>query len=250
MKYRNKEYGTADQPQSRAISAQRDAGRNTPVWARPDLVDLEAFVARYVDEVYGPDAKKRPTTITGFEAKLLARVWVERIREVHEDWHVYGSISGGVDQEMHGWLRLEHLVDGGLLTWVDVDQIAEDVFIDAHDAAVKAGPPPKTKAEAWGREAELIPDAELPTAVDEDNALEYFHQKWLRSPVPAVPQVVRGSLARVRAQLVSDGLALAAESCLLGVYAHAWACGVEPLGFPTDERSVAVIRELLSAGDE
>jgi hypothetical protein len=146
---------------------------------------------------------------------------------------------------MHGWLRLEHLVGGGLLTWVDVDQIAEDVFVDANEAALKAGQPPQTKAEVWGLQADVIPDPELPTHRNADRALEYFHQKWLRSPVPAIPRVVRGSLARVRARLVSDGLAWAAEQCLFGAYVTAWGEGIEPLSFPTDDGSVARIEAML-----
>jgi hypothetical protein len=102
------------------------------------VVRIGNFVIGAVDHVNGASSERRTLAISRYEAKLLARHWLEVIEDIERWWAESEQVgSSEMRERAYGYKRVDELIDSGLITVAEAQTINEEVWL-AHAAEWQA----------------------------------------------------------------------------------------------------------------
>jgi hypothetical protein len=95
--------------------------------ARPHTDQLDEWLTApfcgigHLDEINGDSAQTRTVAISRFEARLIAKHWVERLARAHRFFSLGYSGSREIREDVYCPHRLQVLLNAGLITKPEID---------------------------------------------------------------------------------------------------------------------------------
>jgi len=87
------------------------------------------LVIGHVPEIHR-EGEEKNCNISKHEAKILAKHWIERIDEVTTEWDCGQSSSWGIRMFPYANSRLNNLLESGILTEEEIEDIVRSVDLD------------------------------------------------------------------------------------------------------------------------